>query len=282
LLAYRLSTVVTFPVRVLTIALHAGARRGSVAVYMVYRRKNVAHVQRILGPCFARGWGVHLWALDEVAPELRTWTRGAGPGPKFALCNRLLDLAPERDAETVVISDDDIAFEHGNLAVFVDVMNVAGLEFAQPAHESYNNAAHAVTFRQRRALARLTSFVEIGPVFAISGSIRHKILPFPDDAGMGWGLDLVWAQLADEGVRLGVVDAVSFNHLIKPGLAYDKPAARLAMEAMLSRRGIPLTDWWGATAARWPSYLPFAPRTWRVATPGIPERARRQSPDDTK
>jgi hypothetical protein len=241
---------------------------------MVYRRNNAAHVQRILDPCIARGWRVHLWALDEIAPTLRTWTRGVGPGAKFELCNRLLDHAPEGDAETVVISDDDVVFEHGDIPALVDLMYITGLQFVQPAHHSDHNAVHALTHRQQGSLARLTSWVECGPVFALSHRIREQVLPFPDDAGMGWGLEFLWAQLAEEGVRLGIVDAVSFNHLVKPGAAYDKPAARLAMEAMLKRRGIAITDWWGSTTARWPSYIPFAPRAWRAAKPGIPDRAK--------
>src|SRR4051812_30757054 len=89
-------------VRNLTIQLHPRRRRGPVTVYMVYRRRYSREAHQIVLPCLRAGWNVHLWALDQAAPELEPWTRGCGEGAKFALLNRLLEAAPPQDTETVV------------------------------------------------------------------------------------------------------------------------------------------------------------------------------------
>jgi hypothetical protein len=60
-------------------------------------------------------------------------------------------------------------------------------------------------------VARLTRYVEQGPCVILSPRAREQILPFPEDIGMGWGVEASWATHAD--LRLGIIDAVHLRHL---------------------------------------------------------------------
>jgi hypothetical protein len=63
------------------------------------------------------------------------------------------------------------------------------------------------------------------------------LTPFPED-GMGWGLCLHWAALAQRrGWRLGVVDAVPVRHESRRTAAVvDVDGARVAAERLLAER----------------------------------------------
>ncbi len=63
------------------------------------------------------------------------------------------------------------------------------------------------------------------------------LAPFPED-GMGWGLCLHWAAVAErKGWRLGVVDAVPVRHESRPtASAVDVAEARAAAERLLAGR----------------------------------------------
>lgn len=258
----------------LVLRAHARDRVRSVTLYMVYRQRNASVVHHILEAPIAHGWAINLWALDEIAETLATFTRGVGKGSKFALYNELLQAAPPGDADVVVFSDDDFRFRRGDLQRFVALMSIVGLDVAQPVHATSRNAFHDITLRRGSALARLTGFVEIGPVVAFSPRARATVVPFPNDAGMGWGLEFEWAQLAGAGQRLGTVDAVAIDHLVPPGTEYDGADAWYEMERRLARAGIPLTEWRGETTSIWPAYAVLRPRAWRRAEPTLPDQIR--------
>jgi hypothetical protein len=233
----------------------------STAVYAVYRRRNVAVLQRLLAPALEAGWAVRLWALDERDPALDGLTAGAGPGTKFELVNRLAaESPPERDAN-VVVADDDALFVRGTLVSFVAKAAAAGLDLAQPAHVPWSNISHRITWMRPLSAARLTTFVEIGPIFAVAPAWRQRVLPFPDDVGMGWGLELQWMDLREDGCRLGIVDATPIRHLARFATAYapDEEVAKLTQ--LLEERGAP--GWQGLrkTLATW--------RPWRSQAPWL-------------
>jgi hypothetical protein len=253
---------------------HAREANWQASLYMVYRQRNEPIVREILDAPIRRGWSINLWALDGVADTLAAYTRGEGKGSKFALYNKLLEAAPPATSDVVVFSDDDFRFRRGDLPRFVALMSIVGLDVAQPVHATGRNAFHDITLRRGDALARLTGFVEIGPVVAFSPRARARLVPFPPDAGMGWGLEFEWAQLAGVGHRLGTVDAVSLDHLFPPGSEYDGADAWYEMERRLARVGIPLTEWRGETTCVWPAHAVFRPRAWRRARPTLPEQIR--------
>jgi hypothetical protein len=95
---------------------------------------------------------------------------------------------------------------------FLAICEVFALDLAQPAQTLMSHSAWKVTRRRPAALARLTRFVEIGPVTAFRRGPAAELLPFPE-LRFGWGLDLHWAALAAErGWRVGVVDAFPVRH----------------------------------------------------------------------
>ncbi|WP_169738315.1 glycosyltransferase [Patulibacter minatonensis] len=158
---------------------------------------------------------------------------------RFAVVEQAAAGAP--DADWLLIVDDDVALPGGRVPWidrFVGLLDAAGLDLAQPAHRRHGHAAWEVTRRVPGAVWRETTFVEIGPVTAISRRAADVLLPFPDGTGMGWGLDAHWAAVAaDQGWRLGVVDALPVDHTLAPaGSGYDPEGARAAAGALLEDR----------------------------------------------
>jgi hypothetical protein len=80
--------------------------------------------------------------------------------------------------------------------------------------------------------------VEIGPLTAFREDAAALLLPFDEDVGMGWGLDLHWPAVAHEnGLRMGIVDATPIGHEQEPfGTNYSAADAERAAAAWLSER----------------------------------------------
>jgi hypothetical protein len=231
------------------------------AVYSVYRRPNAAVLRQLLAPALDAGWPAALWALDEPDPALAELTAGSGTGAKFELINRLVAERPPEPGDHVVVADDDAVFVQGQLVAFLETAEAAGLDLAQPAHVLRSNISHRITWRRPLSTARLTSFVEIGPRGAAAPGGRHRVVPFPNGVGMGWGLDLEWADLRDEGCRLGIVDATPIRHLAPFASAYAPDEEIAKLTRLLEERGTP--GWKGArrTLATW--------RPWRRRPPWL-------------
>jgi hypothetical protein len=156
-------------------------------------------------------------ALGSVAgepdPALAELTAATGlEGGKFENLNALLAAAPARRADWTIVVDDDVALPGAFLDRFLGICEAFALDLAQPAQTLRSHSAWKVTRRRPAALARITRFVEIGPVTAFRREPAAELLPFPE-LRFGWGLDLHWAALAAErGWRLGVVDPVPVRH----------------------------------------------------------------------
>lgn len=156
--------------------------------------------------------------------ELHTAT--AGDRGKFENLNALLAAHPPRDADWVLVVDDDVDLPRGFLDAFLHLAGGAGLRIAQPAHRLHSHAAWAVTRRHPGNLVRETNFVEIGPVTAFHRDTFAALLPFPD-LRMGWGLDAHWSAVArDRGWPIGIVDATPVGHTLRPAAdSYPREAA---------------------------------------------------------
>lgn len=212
----------------------------SATVVGIYRAANASRVARLLAPALAAGWTTAWWALDRVAPALAAHTVGVGPGEKLPLLDEALGRhGPPSGA--VVLSDDDIAFARGDVVELVELAARAGLGLAQPAHAPGSEVSHGITRVRPRSRARLTTFVESGPLVAIAPEWTGRVLPLPRERGMGWGIELDWIDLAADGCRLGIVDAVQVRHLDKVGATYDDSAIRARMHEELEGRGV--QDW---------------------------------------
>ena len=147
-------------------------------------------------------------------------------GGKFENLNLLLEAAGT-DADWLLVVDDDVDLPARFLDRFVALADALELDIAQPAQTARSHAAWRVT-RRRRGIARITSFVEIGPVTAFSRRAAAELLPFPP-LRFGWGLDSHWAAIARErGWTLGVIDALPVRHEWQPiaaGYSHDEAMA---------------------------------------------------------
>jgi hypothetical protein len=207
---------------------------GRTALVGVYRSRNAERVQALAAPALDRGWTVAWWALDEAPGDLAPVTVGSGAGSRLALLNAALRQAGAHD--WVVVSDDDVTFERGDVVRLASLVERAGLDLAQPAR-SDPARDHGITAARRLSRARRTSFVEIGPVLVVGPRWRDRILPFPEERGMGWGLELEWLELFREGCELGIVDAVRVRHEGERGQEYDDAGEIERVHAELEMRG---------------------------------------------
>lgn len=209
----------------------------SDVVLCVYRARNARVVSRLVRSSLRSGATVRLWALDSTVPSLSAWTVGSGPGGKYALVSGLLASARVDDDAYVVVADDDVSLP--SLGLFLRVVRRAAFDLAQPAHTRHrSHPSHPVTLRATWSVARVTEFVEIGPLFVVSPAWRPAVLPFPEDAGMGWGLEADWYGLHRRGARLGIVDAVPMRHLSPVATSYDQTEERERMARRLAAAGL--------------------------------------------
>jgi hypothetical protein len=213
------------------------ARPPMATLLCIYRDAYLATTLEMVRAAEAARWDIRLWAIDEPPSELARHTVGQGPGGRPFLQNC---LAAGVDANHwLVIADDDIQFVYPwTVATFLTVSD--GFDLAQPAHiwHSYHwadfNSQHA------RVLARDTTYVENGPIVAVSPRLRPRILPFPESTHMGYGTDVYWSDFVTEGYRLGIIDAIPIEHLQSTAVAYDDGPELEQAKAILAERG--LTD----------------------------------------
>lgn len=198
----------------------ARASMGRVVLLCVYRQRNAGVVRALLDSCDRRQIDTALWALDSVAPELAGRTLGVGPGARCELLNRLWVMVGA-EADCVVVCDDDVKFEGGwTLPAMLGAMAMLGVDFAQPAHVPGSPHSYAFNVRRPVIAARTVPSVEIGPLFAVRAPWVSRVVPFPDDAGMGFYLEWLWAGLSSEGCRSAVLDCVPMRHLANVGADY--------------------------------------------------------------
>jgi hypothetical protein len=141
----------------------------------------------------------------------------------------------------LVLADDDVVFRRGNVAALVAYCDRAGFGLAQPAHTADSQVSHAITRARRLSVARLTTFVECGPLVVVSERWLERVLPLPETRGMGWGLELDWMVLREDGCPFGIVDSCRIDHVGVVGGGYDKGEAVRQVHAELATRGI--HDW---------------------------------------
>jgi hypothetical protein len=165
-------------------------------------------------------------ASKTVASDLR--------GGKFENLNSLLEQAPARDADWLVVVDDDVQVPDGFLDRLLFLAERFRFQLVQPALRHTSHAAWRVCRRERWSVARDVQLVEIGPLLAVHRSIADHLLPFPA-LRMGWGLDLHWGGLAKQrGWRLGIIDATPIRHELRAVAAtYDRQAALDEMRCFL-------------------------------------------------
>lgn len=234
------------------------------ALLCVYRQKNSRLVVELVNQASELDMAVALWALDSPSASLAARTVGSGPGPRLNLLNRLSHSLPASAGGHLVVCDDDILFERGGLRELLFLTTVCNFGLAQPAHAPRSYVNHAITRARPLTLARVTTYVESGPVVVISPEWRGRVLPFPEELGMGWGVDLLWSDLQKIGCRLGIVDGVSLRHLAPPARGYDVGPEAERLRVMMKTRGIESLHAFQRTLGAW--------RTWQTEPPWTARR----------
>jgi hypothetical protein len=223
------------PARWVPLAASLAPRR--VALVCVYRRRHASVVRRLIQQ-LPVGAVVRLWALDEAADGLLPYTVGSGPGGRMAHLNALTRDLPA-DVDCLVVADDDVRFVVGDLGRLLRAGAALDLDVFQPAHSARSRWSFPFVRKHPMVFARQTRFVEQGPLVVLSARAQAALLPFPENTGMGWGVEASWSATATEhGLRLGIVDAVAIRHLSEPGHAYDTEAELLGLRRELAALGL--------------------------------------------
>ena len=236
-----------------------------VLVAGVYRSRNAAVLRRLLATV-PPDWHSAWWSLDEVDPALAEATVGVGSGGKFELLNNAIERSPCKltDVDTVVLVDDDVWLDRGSLPELVELTRRAGFGLAQPAHGRGSKSTYSFNRRRPLTTARETTFVEIGPIIVIDGRWCSELLPFPDDIGMGWGLEVLWRRRRRDGLRMGIVDAVTVQHPDPPNATYlagaEPEFARV--EKLLAEDGVATIQDIQQTVSVWWRWQRRPPKAW--------------------
>lgn len=167
-----------------------------------------------------------------------TVLRNAQRMAKFTYLNYLCMTTAWRHYDYVIVADDDIVLPDQFLDRFLSLQRTFDFALAQPARTHSSYIDHPITEVVDGNLARHTRFVEIGPLVSIRRDFARLIIPFDEQAPMGWGLDFVWPCVAqDHGLKIGIIDATPVDHSMRaPARTYDADSTLRRMKAYLSRR----------------------------------------------
>ena len=143
-------------------------------------------------------------------PELAELTRvhEPGPVPKFQLLNRLIGDIGDHAYQYLLVTDDDVELGDGFLDAYLALQERFELSLCQPARTHDSFIDHYFVAQLLGIAGRRTRFVEIGPVFSVAREAFPVLLPFDENAPMGWGLDFVWPRTVEKaGLHMGIIDA---------------------------------------------------------------------------
>jgi len=147
------------------------------------------------------------------------------PGAKFPGLSACLDKLGHRldSYKWICFVDDDIWAPYATWRAFFAVCDELKPSLAQPALMRGSFYSHDITLARPRYVARWTNFVEIMN-FCFSRDFLHKARASFDSTESGWGVDYLWAGLAQPAERsLLIVDKTPVLHTraVGRGGVYD-------------------------------------------------------------
>jgi len=217
----------------------------------VYRARNAWKVRRMVEGLSDARWA--LWSLDEIDDSLAQFTVGCGPAPRTLLHNKLeLSLPRHGTPRWLLATDDDIEVPAGQLDLLRKVSLLCHFDLAQPAASPTSQGVHEFVRARGLTIARRTHFVESGPLLLFSPRGRQSLLPYPENAGMGWGSEARWWTLSVlHDLALGVVDCARYEHFGSPGGLYaNEPEMEILLRELASA-GLKGFDEIQSTVRRW-------------------------------
>jgi hypothetical protein len=179
-----------------------------------------------------------LQGLARTRHQVEFATARMGDRGKFDNINAALQGYDLSKYDWLIVTDDDITTPAGLLDECLALAARADLKIFQPAHRFHSYTTFKLTHRKWNRLARITHFVESGPLTGFPRDTVTKLVPFPS-MRWGWGLDVNWSEIArTEGWNIGIIDAVPIRHLRPIANAYGFFTAMDEARAFLRRRGI--------------------------------------------
>ena len=198
-------------------------------------------IETIVGELQPAGVELHLWALERPRAGLEPITRGQGLHPKWPLMLRMMSEA-SADFDYVLFFDDDIVLPPGFVADYFATVGACGADLSQPALTHDSHTSHAITRQEPDTLARITNFVEVGPLVCMTRRFYQLALPFFDPISpLGWGYEAQWSHLAQtHGLKIAIVDRCPVRHTRPVGANYSPRAAYRQMQQYLQKYGNPM------------------------------------------
>lgn len=215
------------------------ARLLAAGIYMTEVESSVAHIAHILASS-TKHEVVQRWLA--IAPNGQGHFDLPGtqmvltePAPKFELLTRLTGDAT--DFDYLLLCDDDVEMRADFLDQLLKFSARHDFALFQPARTADSYTDHPIVQVIPGLAARLTRFVEIGPVTCLRRDAAQLLLPLNATAGMGWGLDLVWPVIMEKaGLRMGIIDAAPIAHRIRHAAStYSATFARESMAWLLAQ-----------------------------------------------
>jgi GT2 family glycosyltransferase len=207
-----------------------------VSVCCAYFRESLieSQVKKLRGS----GANIHLWALEGPLPAVADETRVTGLVGKFQALNHLLHYCPNDDL--VLFIDDDVDLPVDFLPNYLAAVELLGVALAQPSLAAGSHHTYPISLAQPGCWARLTNFVECGPVVSMDRKFLDAVTPFDECNPMGWGFEAHWRTTAEaHGWPMAVIDHCTVKHSFRPiGVRYSKEEAGKQMERYLDQQGL--------------------------------------------
>lgn len=204
--------------------------KGKIKVFGVYSLNKPSLIRHLV-----RSWNdstqwevEQIWlAVGEGEPELdlqaytrKTYPLEKGRFYKWSLANEWLQKVGHFDY--IFLSDDDILLPEGFVDRYMEIVLEHRFDLSQPARSHDSFIDHPFTEKIDGIKARLTRYVEIGPVVCFSRRAFELVFPFPEFPPSGWGFDFVWPLIMEkEGYKMGIIDHLPCVHNLRiPALHY--------------------------------------------------------------
>jgi hypothetical protein len=135
-------------------------------------------------------------------------------GPKWPALHDLLRSNPEfiSNYDYIWLPDDDLSTSKVEINLLFDLVRTYKLEVAQPSLSWDSYFSHITTLRNNMTKIRFTNYIEVmAPCFC--SAMLRKALPLFNSNLSGWGLDFLWAGLAENPQSgLAIIDVVEVRH----------------------------------------------------------------------
>lgn len=213
--------------------------------YLVFVRAGERSLHpRWLADDAVRNWDLCVsWYCDAPSEDLADYYATTGTNKFDAFDDFYAKQLTDCKYRYILVVDDDIAFQPGDISRFFSLCAEHELYLAQPSLRWGTNANHDVTLHNPLCVFRRTRFVEVmAPCF--SRAALTRLQPTFRLNQSTWGIDYAWASLLSGEGKMAVVDAIQVDHTkavsFEEGAFYRKLAAAgidpIAEYAAIKRR----------------------------------------------